>query len=117
MAATAAQKVLVTGGAAGIGAAIVRGFRAKGFAVVFCDRDEATGAASAQDVQATFVAMDVTDEAAIDALFVRHGLFSVLVNNVGADQHAFFTQTTKDDWRKLLSLNLETCLLYTSRCV
>lgn len=117
MAATAAQKVLVTGGAAGIGAAIVRGFRAKGFAVVFCDRDEATGSALAHDVQATFVAMDVTDEAAIDALFVRHGPFSVLVNNVGADQHAFFTQTTKDDWRKLLSLNLETTFAFSLKAL
>ena len=117
MAATAAQKVLVTGGAAGIGAAIVRGFRAKGFAVVFCDRDEATGSALAHDVQATFVAMDVTDEAAIDALFVLHGPFSVLVNNVGADQHAFFTQTTKDDWRRLLAINLETTFAFSLKAL
>lgn len=107
------DKALVTGGAAGIGAAIVRALVARGDAVVFCDRDTAAGEALAGESGATFVAMDATDDGAITALFAAHGPFSVLVNNVGADQHAFFTKTTREDWQRLLSLNLETTFAFT----
>lgn len=109
--------VLVTGGAAGIGAAIVRAFRAKAHPVTFCDRDAVSGAALAAETGATFVAMDVRDEAAIDALFNRCGPLAVLVNNVGVDQHAFFTELTKADWRALLEINLETTFAFTLRAL
>jgi len=105
--------VLVTGGAAGIGAAIVGAFRGQGHAVTFCDRDVAAGDALAASTGATFVAMDVTDPLAIEALFAKHGGFDILVNNVGMDQHAFFTDTTSDDWRALLAINLETTFAFT----
>lgn len=105
--------VLVTGGAAGIGAAIVRVFRDKGHAVTFCDRDAATGDALAAATGAAFVPMDATDQGAVDALFAIHGNFGVLVNNVGVDQHAFFTETGPDDWRALLAVNLEATFAFT----
>lgn len=117
MANQTADTVLVTGGAAGIGAAIVRAFRAKGHPVTFCDRDAATGASLAAETGATFIAMDVRDEAAIDALFARCGPLAVLVNNVGVDQHAFFTELTKADWRGLLEINLETTFAFTLRAL
>lgn len=107
------RRALVTGGGAGIGAAIVRRLRTDGFAVVFCDRDAAAGQALAAETAAAFVPMDGTDAAAAAALFSAHGPFDVLVNNIGADQHAFFTDTTAEDWRFLLSVNLETAFLFT----
>lgn len=107
------RRALVTGGGAGIGAAIVRTLGADGMAVTFCDRDAATGTALAAETGATFVHMDGTDAAAAQALFATHGAFDVLVNNIGTDQHAFFTDTTVDDWRFLLSVNLETAFLFT----
>ena len=110
---TAEAQALVTGGASGIGAAIVRVFCARGDRVVFCDRDTQAGERLAVETGATFVAMDATDEAAIAALFAAHDPFAILVNNVGADQHAFFTQTTREDWRRLLGLNLETTFAFT----
>ena len=112
-----AERVLVTGGAAGIGAAIVRACAAQGCAVTFCDRDAAEGVALSGQTGATFVAMDATDDGAIDALFAGHGPFSVLVNNVGADQHAFFTDLTRADWRALLDVNLETTFAFTLRAL
>ena len=105
--------VLVTGGAAGIGAAIVRAFRDKGHPVTFCDRDTAAGDAIAADTGAVFEALDATDNAAVAGLFARHTGFGVLVNNVGVDQHAFFTDTRPDDWRALLAVNLETTFAFT----
>lgn len=110
---TAEAKALVTGAAAGIGAAIVRALRTRGDAVVFCDRDAGAGEALARETGAIFVAMDATIDAAIAALLAAQGPFSILVNNVGADQHAFFTQTTREDWQRLYSLNLETTFAFT----
>ncbi len=107
------DRVLVTGGAAGIGAATVRAFRDRGHPVVFCDRDAAAGESLAAATGAVFVAMDATDAAAVDALFAGHGDFAVLVNNVGADQHAFFTDLDPSQWRRLLSINLETTFAFT----
>ncbi|MBA4789606.1 MAG: SDR family oxidoreductase [Rhizobiales bacterium] len=108
-----ARRALVTGGGAGIGAAIVRRLGADGCAVVFCDRDAPAGTELAVETGATFVHMDGTDAEAAGALFRAHGPFDVLVNNIGADQHAFFTQTNAEDWRFLLSVNLETAFLFT----
>ncbi|MEW6121973.1 MAG: SDR family oxidoreductase [Pseudomonadota bacterium] len=108
-----ARRALVTGGGAGIGAAIVRRLGADGCAVVFCDRDAEAGQALAAETGAAFVHMDGTDGTAAEALFAAHGPFDVLVNNIGADQHAFFTQTNAEDWRFLLSVNLETAFLFT----
>lgn len=107
------RRALVTGGGAGIGAAIVRRLGADGMAVTFCDRDAGAGAALAQASGAAFVHMDGTDATAAEALFADHGPFDVVVNNIGADQHAFFTDTTADDWRFLLSVNLETAFFFT----
>ncbi len=108
-----ARRALVTGGGAGIGAAIVRRLRADGLTVTFCDLEAAAGAALADETGATFAHMNGTDAAAAEALFTTHGPFDVLVNNIGSDQHAFFTDTTREDWRFLLSVNLETAFVFT----
>lgn len=116
-AAAGARRALVTGGGAGIGAAIVRRLAADGCAVVFCDLDAPAGAPLAQETGTCFVPMDGRDATAADALFAAHGPFDVLVNNIGADQHAFFTDTEATDWRALLAINLETAFLFTHRAL
>jgi 2-hydroxycyclohexanecarboxyl-CoA dehydrogenase len=108
-----AVRALVTGGAAGIGAAIVRALVTDGFDVVFCDRDQGAGTALAQACGARFVCLDATDLAAVETLFADHGPFAVLVNSVGADQHAFMTATGPEEWRHLLTVNLETAFAFT----
>lgn len=110
---TPAPAALVTGGAAGIGAATVRALIAAGHAVTFCDRDRDAGDLLAVETGATFVHLDVLDETARTGLFAEHGPFLVLVNNVGADQHAFFTDTDPDEWRRLIAINLEATFAFT----
>jgi 2-hydroxycyclohexanecarboxyl-CoA dehydrogenase len=106
-------RALVTGGAAGIGAAIVRALILDRMSVTFCDRDEITGQGLAIETGAKFVAMDATDMAAVTEVFRVENSFNVLVNNVGIDQHAFFTDVTPHDWRWLLAVNLETTFAFT----
>jgi 2-hydroxycyclohexanecarboxyl-CoA dehydrogenase len=100
------RHAFVSGGAKGIGAAIVRSFADAGAKVVIGDLDAATAADLAEQVGATAVRLDVTDAGMVQQMMSQHGPFDIIVNNAGADQHAFFTDTTPADWAKLLAVNL-----------
>ncbi|WP_234195621.1 SDR family NAD(P)-dependent oxidoreductase [Pseudacidovorax sp. NFM-22] len=109
--ATAARRrALVTGGARGIGAAIVRRLAADGLEVWCADLDAEAAQALAAETGAQACALDVCDFDRVHAALAEIGPLDVLVNNAGVDQRAFFTQTTPADWRRLLAVNLEAVL-------
>ncbi|MBC7704984.1 MAG: SDR family NAD(P)-dependent oxidoreductase, partial [Rhodoferax sp.] len=95
------RSVIVTGGASGIGADIVRGFAAQGCTVGFLDRDAAAGEALAAKLdQVHFKACDVVDVAALKlamaALLELTGGADVLVNNVANDQRHVLEEVTAE---------------------
>jgi 2-hydroxycyclohexanecarboxyl-CoA dehydrogenase len=100
------RRAFISGGAHGIGAAIARAFAAAGADVIIGDLDIARATELAGQVGATAAQLDVTDAATVRQIMSRHGPFDIVVNNAGADQHAFFTDTTPDDWARLLAVNL-----------
>jgi NAD(P)-dependent dehydrogenase (short-subunit alcohol dehydrogenase family) len=100
------RRAFVSGGAHGIGAAIVRTFAAAGAYVTIADLDLASATDLAGQVGATAVQLDVTDAAMVQRVMSQQGPFDIVVNNAGADQHAFFTDTVPADWEKLLAVNL-----------
>ncbi|MEA2915867.1 MAG: 2-hydroxycyclohexanecarboxyl-CoA dehydrogenase [Bradyrhizobium sp.] len=100
------RRAFVSGGAQGIGAAIVRIFAAAGADVTIGDLDLAAATDLAGQVGATAARLDVTDAGMVLRVMSQHGPFDIVVNNAGADQHAFFTDTTPADWAKLLAINL-----------
>ena len=63
--------------------------------------------ALAAEIGARAVRLDVTDLDAASKAVRDNGPFDILVNNAGQDQHAFFTDTTPQQWRQLLAVNLE----------
>jgi NAD(P)-dependent dehydrogenase (short-subunit alcohol dehydrogenase family) len=96
----AGRTVLVTGGASGIGEAIVRAFAEQGAKVGFVDIQEADGRALAEELtragaKVRFVRADLTDIAALKAAVAdidkALGPISVLVNNAANDD--------RHDWR------------------
>ncbi|WP_346915430.1 SDR family oxidoreductase [uncultured Roseibium sp.] len=105
------RRALVSGGAHGIGAAVARALSEVGDHVTIADRDP-LGEALAAEIGGDFVAVDAAD--AEDVVAAVSGEFDILVNNVGADQHAFFTDTGPEDWRRLLSINLESAFAFTA---
>jgi 2-hydroxycyclohexanecarboxyl-CoA dehydrogenase len=109
----AGRRAFLTGGAKGIGAAIARRLVAAGAELVFADIDATSGDALATELGARFVALDLTELDRVRDVMQAHGPFQVLVNNVGVDQHAYFTQTTPADWRRLLAINLESVFATT----
>ncbi|WP_048440315.1 SDR family NAD(P)-dependent oxidoreductase [Caenimonas sp. SL110] len=104
------RRALVTGGASGIGAAIARRLAADGAVVAIADLQGELAKQLAAEVGGIAITLDVADFDAVGAAVREHGPFDILVNNAGVDQHAFFTRTTPADWRRLLSINLESVL-------
>jgi NAD(P)-dependent dehydrogenase (short-subunit alcohol dehydrogenase family) len=100
------RRAFVTGGAKGIGAAIVRSFASAGAEVVIGDLDLASAEDLAVQVGATAARLDVADTAMVQKVMSQHGPFDIVVNNAGVDQHTFFTDTTPGDWARLLAINL-----------
>lgn len=110
------QLVLVTGAASGIGRATAFAFAEAGARVVAVDRD-AEGAARTAGMarligapDAWGEAVDVSDEQAMeklaDKVSTEYGTVDVLVNNAGTGLSGAFLETTSDDWRKVLDVNL-----------
>lgn len=103
----AAQVALITGGARGIGAAIVRRLAAQGAAVAIGDLDEEPASILAAEleqagVSAVGLAMDVTQlesfEAAAAATAERFGDLTLLVNNAGVTRPNFVHRMTDEEW-------------------
>lgn len=102
--------VLVTGGAKGVGRGISEAFLLAGFTVVICGREQPENLPSVKGSAAEFVAADVRDAAAVDALFVsihkKHGRLDVLVNNAGGAPFAMADKASPRFHEKIIALNL-----------
>jgi NAD(P)-dependent dehydrogenase (short-subunit alcohol dehydrogenase family) len=109
---------LITGGAAGIGAAIVRRFVAEGARVLVGDRDQPNGEALCAELggAAVFHGLDVADAASFDSAIRRTvglwGGLDVLVNNAGIALPAATVQDTNlDQFEQLIDVNLRSVFL------
>jgi NAD(P)-dependent dehydrogenase (short-subunit alcohol dehydrogenase family) len=104
------RRVVVTGGASGMGAGIVRAFAARGARVVSLDVAEEAGTAIAAETgTARFVVCDVADEASVKGAFdtaaAHLGGLDVLVHAAGVAPGSPAEQITVEDWDRVLSVN------------
>lgn len=108
---------IVTGGARGIGKAVVEAFVASGASVVFCDLDPDLGTSVEQEVgeRAKFMAADVSSEAAIadvaDACTKAFGPATILVNNAGVNANFDATTMTGEEWDRFMGVDLKSAWL------
>ena len=117
---------IVTGGALGIGRASALKLAQEGAAVVVTDVDATNGPVAVQEItsqggNAIFVQHDVADEAAwtrvMQATIDRYKKLDVLVNNAGIALAKDVEHTTLDDWRHLMSINLDAVFLGTKHAI
>jgi NAD(P)-dependent dehydrogenase (short-subunit alcohol dehydrogenase family) len=109
------KTALVTGGARGIGRAIVEKFAAEGALVTFVDVDEAAGRAAARELDAggarvRFEPADVTVEADVRravASAAGSGIVDVLVNNAGVNAYFDAVDMTEAEWDRVFAVDLK----------
>jgi NAD(P)-dependent dehydrogenase (short-subunit alcohol dehydrogenase family) len=113
--------VLVTGASQGIGAATARRFGEAGHQVVLAarNREKLEAVAASIGEAALPVACDVADPASVAALFERikgtHGRLDAVFNNAGTNVPPRDAgDTSWEDWRKVLSVNLDGAFLIAS---
>ncbi|RWB09679.1 SDR family NAD(P)-dependent oxidoreductase [Mesorhizobium sp.] len=107
----AGKHALVTGGGSGVGRAIALALAAAGIHVTICGRREAELAKVAgENDHIVGIAADVTDEAAMAAVYQRaqaaRGPFDIVVANAGMAGSAPAHKTALSDWQRTLDVNL-----------
>ncbi|MER8005340.1 SDR family oxidoreductase [Streptomyces sp. NPDC094149] len=110
------QLVLVTGAGSGIGRATAFAFAEAGARVIAVDRDAEAAVRTAElsrligAPEAWAETVDVSDEQAMeelaDKVATQYGVLDVLVNNAGIGLGGSFFDTTPEDWKKVLDVNL-----------
>jgi NAD(P)-dependent dehydrogenase (short-subunit alcohol dehydrogenase family) len=106
------RTVLVTGGASGIGAAIVRGFARQGARIAFLDLDDVAGEALVAELgdNVLFLHCDLTDvdalRGAVAEVEARFGPIRALVNNAANDQRFEIDEITPEQWDASQSVNI-----------
>ncbi len=109
--------VVVTGGASGIGAAIVEAFAMQQATVAFLDIQDSAAAQLIERLQiaggaaATYVHCDLTDidelQSAIAGILERFDTVDVLVNNAGNDTRHSIAEVTSSYWDQCMAINLK----------
>ena len=112
----AGKRVLVTGGATGIGEALVSGFAAQGAHVAFLDMQKEAGEALVRRlteegaVAPRFALCDLTDldslSRSIAALAADLGDFDILLNNAASDDRHAIGDVTPAYWDERIAVNL-----------
>ena len=120
------QVAIVTGAASGIGKEIATRFAQEGARVVIADMNLAAAEVVAAELraagkQAMGVAMDVTDEAAVNAgvaaVVAAWGRVDVLVSNAGIQIVHPLEEFSLAEWKKLLAIHLDGAFLTTRACL
>ncbi len=104
---------VVTGGASGIGLAAVKRMRDEGAIVVIGDVNATVGKSVANDLNVTFVQVDVSDQVEVDRLFDTafelHGAVDIAFNNAGISppEDDLIENTSTDAWDRVQDVNLK----------
>ena len=111
---------IITGGAAGIGAATAEKFATEGAKVVIWDLDETRGTALAAKLGATFAKVNTANYAEIEAaaknVFEQFGRIDILINNVGITRDSTLKKMTPEQWQQVIDVNL-TGVFYCTKII
>lgn len=110
------QVVVVTGGGKGIGLACARAFAREGARVAILDVDDSAKTAAAEiGASASFFSCDVARSASVESTFESItsslGDISVLINNAGIQTYAKVTDTSEEEWDRVMNVNLKSAFL------
>ncbi|HPB90674.1 MAG TPA: 3-hydroxybutyrate dehydrogenase [Rugosibacter sp.] len=113
---------IITGAASGIGKEIALAYAREGAAVAVADINQAAAQKTADEIiaaggRAMGIAMDVTDEAAVnngtDQVAATWGSVDILISNAGIQIVNPIEQLSYADWKKMLAIHLDGAFLTT----
>ncbi|WP_320053605.1 3-oxoacyl-ACP reductase FabG [uncultured Acetobacteroides sp.] len=116
---------IITGGAAGIGAATATRFAGEGATAIIWDLDEARGTALAEQLcsegkKATFAKVNTAKyeeiEAATKAVIEKFGRIDILINNAGITRDSTLKKMTPELWQQVIDVNL-TGVFYCTKII
>src|SRR5271167_1940046 len=109
--------IVISGGASGIGEALVEAFAVQNARVVFLDIQDAAAEALIRRIKAAghttpaYYPCDLTDihalEAVMSSVLDRFATIDVLVNNAGNDSRHSIEEVTSDYWDHSMAVNLK----------
>lgn len=112
----AGKTVIITGGAQGIGKAIVSAYAKEGATVVIADVNEQKGKETAEEYGATFIKTDVKNHKDVIKLIetVKHttGRIDIVINNAGVSRFKSLYELTVEEWDDILQTNLRSVFLF-----
>jgi 3-hydroxybutyrate dehydrogenase len=126
MARLSGKVAIITGAASGIGKEIAKRFATEDAQVVIADLQLAAAQAAADEINraggnAMAVAMDVSDESAVEAgvaaAFERCGSVDILVSNAGIQIVKPIDEFPFSEWKKMLAIHLDGAFLTTKACL
>jgi len=126
MARLSGKVAIITGAASGIGKEIAKRFATENAQVVIADLQLAAAQAAADEInraggKAMAVAMDVSDESAVEAgvtaAFERFGPVDILVSNAGIQIVKPIDEFPFSEWKKMLAIHLDGAFLTTKACL
>lgn len=111
------KKIIITGGAQGIGASVVRAYVAEGATVAAMDLNEEAGQKLVEGLSsenlsgsASFHKLDITDRDAVESVFEatvkKMGKLDVLVNVAGVQRHISPEDVTQKDYEFIYKVNV-----------
>ena len=117
---TSTRTAIVTGGASGIGKAIVARLAHDGIAVAVADKDEKQAAEVANNIQngpqIMSVGVDVSDRTSVENMIElshkRLGSLDILICNAGIMDRAPFMEMEENFWDNVLNTNLGLSLIH-----
>ncbi|HKE25716.1 MAG TPA: SDR family oxidoreductase [Bryobacteraceae bacterium] len=105
---------LVTGGASGIGEATCRVLAQAGAAVTIADVDDERARALAAELPgAAALRLDITNEVEVSTAVGAFAMLDILINNAGIGLVGNIEETEKEDFERLLRVNVEGMYLVT----
>jgi NAD(P)-dependent dehydrogenase (short-subunit alcohol dehydrogenase family) len=103
----------VTGGANGIGRAIVTALCKAGVDVIFCDIDEVAGKKLSDELdeyRCSFIKLDISDAGllgnTVNSILDKKGNIDIIINNVGVGGFGSILETSVNKFDKILNINL-----------
>ena len=112
------MKALVTGASRGIGLAVAEALAREGYDLYLtCDRtfdvlkDISENLSKTYAVSVTPVETDMSKEDEVEALFAEIDSLDLLINNAGISYIGLLQDMTLNEWRRVLSVNLDSAFL------